>query len=61
MNFFDKEDRIMKNLLVKATKAFIAVLPVVAMFSVTVSANTIASPVFGQSVPPASLKKYRKF
>ena len=61
MNFFDKEDRMMRNILVKATKAFIAVLPVLAMFSVTVSANTIASPVCGQPVPPASLKKYRKF
>lgn len=61
MNTSDKEDKIMKRFLVKAAKAFVAVLPVVAMFSVTVSANTIASPVFGQPVPPASLKKHRKF
>ena len=51
----------MKKLLVKAIGAFIAVLPVITMLSVTVSANTIASPVFGQSAPPTSLKKYRKF
>lgn len=51
----------MKNTLTKAMKAFISVLPVMAMFAVTVSANTIASPVCGQPVPPANLKKHRKF
>lgn len=51
----------MKKFLIKTMKAFISVLPVMAMFSITVSANTIASPICGQPVPPASLKKYRKF
>lgn len=51
----------MKKLFVKAIGVFIAVLPVITMFSVTVSANTSASPVCGQPIPPVSLKKYRKF
>lgn len=51
----------MKKFLVKAMKGLMAALPVITMFSVTVSANTIASPMCGQPVPPASLKKYRKF
>lgn len=51
----------MKQIMLKAAKALIAVLPVMAMFAVTVSANTIASPTCGQPVPPENLKKYRKF
>lgn len=51
----------MKNILNKVMKAFISVLPVMAMFAVTVSANTIASPTCGQPISPINLKKYRKF
>ena len=51
----------MKIFFEKAVKGLMAVLPVITMFSVTVSANTIASLTCGQPVPPASLKKYRKF
>lgn len=51
----------MKKFLNKAIGAFIAIIPVVAAFAVTVSANNIASPHASQPVPPKSLKKYRKF
>lgn len=51
----------MKKVLLRAIGMLIAVLPVITMFAVTVSANTIASPFCGQPVPPENLKKYRKF
>ena len=51
----------MKKFLSKAIGSFIAVIPVIAVFAMTVSANNIASPMCGQPVPPANLKKYRKF
>ncbi len=51
----------MKKLLLKAMGGLIAVLPVITMFAVTVSANNAATPILGQPVPPESLKKYRKF
>lgn len=51
----------MKKIMLKAAKALVTALPVIAMFAVTVSANTIASPCVGQPVPPENLKKYRKF
>ncbi len=51
----------MKNGLYKVMATLIAAIPVVAAFAVTVSANNIASPNFGQPVPPKNLKEYRKF
>ena len=51
----------MKKIMLKAAKALVTALPVIAMFAVTVSANTIASPCVGQAVPAENLKKYRKF
>lgn len=51
----------MKKFFAKTVKGLVAALPTMTKFSVTVSANTVASPICGQPVPPASLKKYRKF
>lgn len=51
----------MKNCLKKAAAAAISAIPAVATVAMTISANNIASPYNGQPVPPASLKKYRKF
>ena len=43
------------------TKTFISVLPIVAAIAMTVSANSVATPVWRQPIPPQSIKKYRKF
>lgn len=51
----------MKKVLSKAIGAFVAIIPAIAVFTMTVSANNIASPLVGQPVPPKSLKNYRKF
>lgn len=51
----------MKTFFKKAIGSIIAVIPVMAALAMVVSANSIASPVHGQPVPPKSLKKYRKF
>lgn len=51
----------MKKLLVKVAGMFIAVLPIVAAMAMTVSANSVATPVWRQPIPPQSIKKYRKF
>lgn len=51
----------MNKLLKKVLSAFIAAIPAIAAVAMVVSANSIASPTYGQPVPPPSLKKYRKF
>ena len=51
----------MKKIFSKTVDAFIAVIPIIAAVSITISANSIASPVHGQPIPPRSLKNYRKF
>lgn len=51
----------MKKLFKKAIGSLIAVIPVMSVFAMTVSANNLASPRLGQPVPPKNLKKYRKF
>lgn len=51
----------MKKFLSRAIGLFIAAIPVIAVFAMTVSANNIASPTCGQPIPPKNLKKYRKF
>lgn len=51
----------MKKFLSKAIGSLIAVIPVITAFAMMVSANNIASPNFGQPVPPKNLKEYRKF
>lgn len=51
----------MKKFLSKALASFVAAIPVIAMFSMAVSANNIASPLMGQPTPPENLRKYRKF
>lgn len=51
----------MKKFLSKAIGLLIAIIPVMAAFAMTLSANSIASPIHGQPIPPKSLKKYRKF
>lgn len=51
----------MKNILKKAVKSLLAVIPVVAVVAMVVSANNIASPYMGQPTPPKNLREYRKF
>lgn len=51
----------MKRLFNKAMASFVAAIPVIAAFAITVSANNVASPTCGQPVPPETLKRYRKF
>ncbi len=36
-------------------------IPALAMIMVVINANSVASPINGQPVPPEDLKKYRKF
>ena len=51
----------MKKFLSKVIGMLIAALPVIATIAMTVSANSIATPNWGQPTPPKSLKTYRKF
>lgn len=60
-NYFTQEEKQMKKVLTKVIGILIAALPVVATMAMTVSANSIATPTWGQPVPPESIKKYRKF
>ena len=51
----------MKKIFIKTISSLIAIIPVMTMVAMTVSANNIASPYMGQPKPPSSLKKYRMF
>lgn len=51
----------MKKIVNNLISTLIAGIPAVAAFAMIVSANSIASPMCGQPIPPVNLKKYRKF
>lgn len=51
----------MKKALSKAIGALMTSIPVIAAVAMTISANSIASPINGQPIPPQNMKKYRKF
>lgn len=51
----------MKRIFINVVKGLLAVLPAITMFSIIISANTTASPIWGQPTPPIDFRKYRKF
>ncbi len=50
-----------QNLREKLFGVIIKSIPALAMIMVVINANSVASPVNGQPVPPKDLKKFRKF